>query len=108
MLSAEKGASMLKKASRTALLKLPSKKLNQQVTIGQHGSQLKSTELHIFSFYSRTEFVLYQEWQLPRFSTVFVVTSIKSNRCLHKLRKHAGKGKHLHPLIKSHCYLIKM
>lgn len=57
MLSAEKGASMLKEASRTALLKLPSKKLNQQVTIGQHGSRLKSTELHIFSFYSRTEFV---------------------------------------------------
>lgn len=69
-----------------------------------------SQQNYIFSVFTlqQNSFVLYRGWQFPRFSTIFVIISIKSNHCLHKLRKQAQKGKHLHPLIKSHCYLIKM
>lgn len=59
-----------------------------------------SQQNYIFSVFTleQDSFVLYQGLQLPGFSTIFVVTSIKSNHCLHKLRKQAKKGKHLHPL----------
>lgn len=76
----------------------------------QHGSMSKSMGLHYFQF-------LFLGRILCTISRVAITPgqyyfcsnlNIKSKHCLYNLRKQAKKGIHLHPLIKLHCYLIKM
>lgn len=63
-----------------------------------------SQQNYVFSVFTleQDSFVLYQGWQLPELSTLFVVINIKSNRSLHKLKNKLRKENIYTLLIKLH------